>query len=268
MPSSFSPSSFNLASFNLECDGPVARITLDRPDKHNALDRDAWVALGETVAALGAAPEVRSVVIAARGGRAFCSGADIAEFATAFATADAAAAYGGAIAHALETVAGCPKPVIAEIDGACVGGGCALAMACDLRYASERSRFAITPVKIGAAYSYDDTRRLVSLVGPGRAKEILFFADFLSAEEACAAGLVNRVLPAGELRGFVAERAALAARRSRNALGVAKAVVNSIAAGAQTPPPEVSAAIAGIFASADFREGYAAFLEKRAPEFA
>lgn len=256
-----------MSSFAIQYQGPVARIVIDRPDKHNALNHAAWVTLGETVSCVGDRPDVRVIVIAGAGGRAFCSGADISEFEAAFATSASAVLFGGAIAHTLQVIAASPKPVIAEIDGACVGGGCALAMACDLRFASTRSRFAITPVKIGAAYAYEDTRRLVSLVGPGRAKEILFFAEFLSAEQACRAGLVNRVLEPDALPAFVAERAATLAGLSRNALRMAKTVVNAVAAHGEAATPALASEIGEIFASADFREGYSAFLEKRTPEF-
>ncbi len=256
-----------MSSFTLSNNGPVARITLDRPEKHNALDHAAWVALGESVAALATDTQTRVIVIGATGGKAFCSGADISEFEAAFATPASATDYGGAIAHALEVIANCPKPVIAEIDGACVGGGCALAMACDLRFASSRSRFAVTPVKIGAAYSFADTRRLVSLVGPGRAKEILFFGEFMPAEEACRAGLVNRVLDLEVLPGFVAERAATLARLARNSLRVSKGVVNAIVAGSG-PTADLIHDLGSIFASDDFREGRSAFLEKRTAVFA
>lgn len=256
-----------MSSFTLSTDGPVARITLDRPEKHNALDHAAWVALGESVAALATDTQTRVIVIGATGGKAFCSGADISEFEAAFATPASATRYAGAIAHTLEVIATCPKPVIAEIDGACVGGGCALAMACDLRFASSRSRFAVTPVKIGAAYSFADTRRLVSLVGPGRAKEILFFGEFMPAEEACRAGLVNRVLDPEALPGFVAERAATLARLARNSLRVSKGVVDAIAAGSG-PTADLIHDLGSIFASDDFREGRSAFLEKRTAVFA
>ncbi|WP_319496028.1 enoyl-CoA hydratase-related protein [uncultured Cohaesibacter sp.] len=248
-------------------EGPVARITLNRPDKLNALDTASWRKLGEIVRNLSADETVRVLVIGSAGERAFCAGADISEFETTYATLESAAEFGVIFTEALGALLDTPKPVIAEIDGVCVGGGCALIMACDLRYASDESCFAITPTKIGAVYSFADTNRLVQLVGPSLAKEMLFFAESIDAERALAAGLVNGIAERSDLAPLVAERAAKLARFSRSSLGLAKRTVNAITVGATEAEPQLSADIAQVFSSADFREGYAAFLEKRRPAF-
>ena len=247
--------------------GAVARLVLNRPDKLNALDRASWDRLGTMVRELGADPEVRVIVLSSAGDKAFCCGADISEFSVTYATPENAEAFTQSFTGALDALMSCPKPVIAEIDGLCVGGGCALIMACDLRYASPRSRFAITPTKIGAAYSFGDTNRLVQLVGPGRAKEMLFFAELLPAEESLRDGLIDRIYSQEALRDEVMARAAKLAGFSRNSLEIAKCAVNAIVAGSGEMPPEIGDKLGEVFASDDFREGYNAFLEKRSPAF-
>ncbi|MCA0042515.1 enoyl-CoA hydratase/isomerase family protein [Celeribacter litoreus] len=257
----------NEPSILLSKSGAVARLTLNRPDKLNALDTESWSALGRMVSDLDADPETRAIVVSSAGEKAFCCGADISEFSVTYATPESANAFSEIFTGALDALMHCSKPIIAEIDGLCVGGGCALIMACDLRYASDRSRFAITPTKIGAAYSFGDTNRLVQLVGPGRAKEMLFFAELAAASDACRDGLIDRVCASDGLTAFVNERAAKLASLSRNSLSVAKAAVNAIVAQTSDAPTHVNRMLGDIFSSDDFREGYSAFLEKRSPEF-
>jgi enoyl-CoA hydratase/carnithine racemase len=164
-------------------DAAIAEIVLNRPGKRNALGVASWRALVNACAGLAADPAVRVAVV--RGAPpAFSAGADIAEFGEVFRDAAAATAYNDLVQAALGAVERLEIPTIAMVAGDCVGGGCGLALACDLRFAAEGARFGITPARLGLAYTLADTRRLVDLVGPARAKDILFSARLLDAGEA------------------------------------------------------------------------------------
>jgi enoyl-CoA hydratase/carnithine racemase len=242
----------------------VATLVLDRPARRNAVTRAMWEALPPLLAGLAADQRVAMLVL--RGaGEHFCGGADIGEFAESYASAAAAARSNAAIRAGVEALAGFPKPAMALIRGACVGGGVSLALACDLRIAGTEARFAITPAKLGLTYNLGDTARLVRAVGISRAKELLFTARTLGAEEALRIGLLDRVAAAPE----AALDETLAAMRalSRPALRGLKRMVEAVAAGAREETPELAALFDDSFAGADFREGYAAFLEKRPPRF-
>jgi enoyl-CoA hydratase/carnithine racemase len=152
----------------LELDGPVAVLTIDRPAKRNAMSFEMWAAIPELV---GKAEEARALVI--RGTDHFSAGADIGEFATLRAGSDGALRY-GAVVHATErAIATFAKPTIAAISGSCVGGGCEIALACDIRIADAGARFGITPAKLGIVYNFTSTKQLVDAVGPAWAKQIL-----------------------------------------------------------------------------------------------
>jgi enoyl-CoA hydratase/carnithine racemase len=158
-------------------------------------------------------------------------------------------------------------PTIAVIRGACTGGGCGLALACDLRLAADDSFFAIPPARLGLVYALDDTRRLVDLVGPARAKEILFTGRRIAAREALDLGLVNEVVPAADLEARALELAAVIAGNAGNSIAAAKHVVNLIMDGTRAETPATRAMFDEAFNSAEFAEGARAFLEKRAPRF-
>ena len=186
------------AGLRLERDGAVAELVLARPERQNAIGRATWRALAEHCLALDADPAVRVVVV--RGEPpSFSAGADIAEFAEVFADASAAHAYNELVQLALDRLERLGKPTIAQIGGSCIGGGCGLAVACDLRFAASDARFGITPAKLGLAYSLGDVRRLVNLIGPARAKDLLFSARLIDADEALRLGLIDRVVPPDEL---------------------------------------------------------------------
>ena len=225
-----------------------------------------WRALPHLVAEAVADRDIAVLCIAGTGGH-FCGGADIAEFAESYATPQATANTNAAIRHAVEALARCPKPTLALIKGACVGGGVALALACDVRLAADDARFAVTPVKLGLIYSHSDTQRLVRAIGAGRAKELLFSARLVLAEEASRMGLVDRLWPsttfAAESEAYVRTLAA----GSRPALRGAKAMVDAIASGALHDDAALADLFAKPFAGSDFAEGYAAFLAKRPPHF-
>ena len=248
-------------------DGPVATLLVDRPEKRNALTRAIWSAIPGLVAEAAADPEVVALVVRGAGTKAFSGGADIAEFPEVYATKAAIDTYTDAVRAAYAAVAGFDRPTIALVHGACVGGGCGIALCCDLRFAGAGARFGITPAKLGLVYSFVESRRLVDLVGPARAKDILYTGRLVSAAEAERIGLCDRVVPDEELEGAVGAYVAELAAVSRHSLKATKTMIDRIAAGAFAEDAEMRALFDDAFAGEDFREGYAAFMEKRAPSF-
>lgn len=244
----------------------VATLLIDRPARRNAMSRAMWRALPGLLAEAAADPRVAVLVLAGAGGH-FCAGADIAEFEACYRDAAAIAATNAAIRDGVEALAAFPKPVVAAIRGACVGGGVALALACDIRFAAADARFAVTPARLGLIYSHGDTLRLTRAVGAAWAKDMLLSARQVAAEEAGRIGLVERVVAAEALDAAVAAYAAGLAALSRPALRDIKRMVNAIAAGALTETAELAALFAAGFAGEDFREGQAAFIEKRPARF-
>lgn len=248
-----------VGAVRLEWRDGVARLLLDQPERRNAMTRAMWRALPGLVAE---AARAALLVVEGRGGH-FCAGADISEFAGTYGTAEGIAAANVEIAAGVEALAARAGPSVALVRGACVGGGVALALACDLRLAAADARFAVTPARLGLAYSHGDTLRLVRAVGAARAREMLFSARVVEAEEALRIGLVQRVVGAEEMEAAVEALGAA----SRPALRAIKAMVGAIEEGALRETLALRALFEDAFRGEDFREGYAAFLEKRPPVF-
>ncbi len=245
----------------------VARLTLNRPAKHNVINYEMWRGITSAVESFTADDTVRVVVVRGAGGRAFSAGADISEFARSR-QGDATETYNAATAAAHEALANCPKPTLAEIDGYCIGGGLGLALACDLRIASGHARFGIPAARLGLGYDYRSLRTLVGIVGPAVAKEILFTARRFDAAEAAGCGLVNRVVARPELEGVVAEWAQRIAENAPLTVGASKRIVAEILKDPDHRDPVLcDRLVADCFASEDYAEGQRAFLEKRKPRF-
>jgi enoyl-CoA hydratase/carnithine racemase len=243
----------------LRCDVAegVGTITIDRPDKRNAMSAAMWRELPVLLARLEADPAVRAVVLTGAGGH-FCAGADIGELADITA--------GDLAVAAEEALARFPKPTVAAVRGFAVGGGCQLAAACDLRFAAEDARFGITPAKIGIVYPGATTARLVQLIGPAAAKYLLFSGELVDAAHALRIGLLDEVLPAGELDARVAAFTRVLAARSQLTQQAAKDIVNSAAAGTLTREL-IDDWDRESRKGVDSAEGVAAFLERRTPRF-
>jgi enoyl-CoA hydratase/carnithine racemase len=207
------------------------------------------------------------VLILTGEGETFSAGADISEFADSYASPEEAVRTNATVRAGQAAVATLSKPVIARIRGACVGGGCGLALSADLRFAASDARLGITPARLGLAYSFADTKQLVDVVGPARAKDILFSARLIGAEEALTMGLVDRCLPPGALEAETRAYAESLAGLSQVSIRTAKAMIEAVRAGADTETDALRAAFEASFAGADFAEGYRAFLDKRRPEF-
>ncbi|NSL43017.1 enoyl-CoA hydratase/isomerase family protein [Streptomyces sp. 8P21H-1] len=231
----------------------VATVVIHHPAKRNAMTADMWRALPPLLDALAADPAVRVLVLTGEGGT-FCAGADISSL-----RGSAVEAQGLAVG-AEEALAAFPKPTLAAVRGHCVGGGCQLAAACDLRFADEGASFGITPAKLGIVYAASSTRRLVSLVGPATAKYLLFSGELIGAERALRTGLVDEVLPAGDLDGRVAEFGRILVSRSQLTQAAAKEFADG-----RTDRDAYWARQARD--AGDTAEGVAAFLERRPADF-
>lgn len=246
--------------------GGVGWLTIDNPERRNAVSLEMWQGLADAATAFEADAGVRLVVVHGAGGKAFASGADISEFEKERANADQKERYGAVAAAGRNALAALTKPLVAMIDGWCIGGGLAIALLADVRFASEGSRFAIPAARLGLGYEYAGVAMLARLVGPSAAKDILFSARQLDAAEALRIGLVNFVVPAAALEAAVADYAARLADNAPLTMRAAKAAVRLFERDARDAA-EVEALVNRCFDSADYAEGRRAFMEKRKPRF-
>jgi len=254
-------------SLRLDRDGAVATLVLDRPSRQNAIDRATWRSLAQRCQELERDSATRVVIVRGEGS-AFSAGADIGEFPEVFADEAAAHAYNELVQDALGRLERLSKPTLAQIHGNCLGGGCGLAVACDLRFAAEGARLGLTPAKLGLAYSLGDVRRLVAVVGPPHAKDLLFSARLVDASEALGLGLVDQVVPATELAARVREYADDLVRLSGSSQRRIKAMFGMIASGRLEEDADSRALRDGAAVHPDFLEGRRAFQERRPPRFA
>jgi enoyl-CoA hydratase len=251
---------------DLERRDAVAVLTLNRPEALNALSPELLDDLDRRLDEVAAAPALRAVVITGAGEKAFCAGADIAHMRTADAlTAREWARRGQAMADRLE---GFDAPVVAAVNGYALGGGCELALACDIRVASERARFGQPEINLGIVPGWGGTQRLSRLVSAGYAKEMILTGAPIGAAEALRVGLVNHVHPPGELLERAVELAATIASRPVWAAAAAKELCNRAVDGDRAGglAREIDV-FALAFTTADQREGMDAFFEKRPPTF-
>jgi enoyl-CoA hydratase/carnithine racemase len=256
-----------MSDIQIESTPPLAWLILNRPERRNAVTSAMWQALPALSAQLASDASLRVAMLRGAGREAFSAGADIAEMQAALTQPERMREMQAAVQVAQDAWARLPLPTIAVIHGACTGGGCGLALACDLRLAARDSFFAIPPARLGLVYSLADTKRLVDLVGPSFAKEMLFTGRRVSAQEAYDCGLVNHLFAADELDEAAREFALGIARNAQNSVRGAKRVVGALVDGAVTETPETRAWYDEAFATPEFAEGARAFLEKRPPRF-
>lgn len=250
----------------LSHDGPLSTLTIHRPEKLNALNRQVVGELYQAVTEVRSRRDVRALIVAGSGEKAFVAGADISEMREMrFEQARAFAAAGHAALDALEQL---PFPVIAAVNGFALGGGCELALACDFIYASDRAKFGQPEVKLGVIPGFGGTQRLLRRVGIARARELIYTGATISADEALRIGLVNRVVPAADLMNTVREVALQAAQMGPLAVAEAKKVLRE---GEGRSLRDANAfeieGFAGCFETTDQKEGMSAFLEKRTANF-
>jgi enoyl-CoA hydratase len=258
----FSPATAELL---YERRGPIAVLTFNRPASRNAMTWAMYEGLYEACEHVDADDRVRVLVLRGAGEKAFVAGTDIAQF-QAFSTADDALAYERNINRIVGRVETVQKPTVAMIHGYCVGGGAGIAMACDLRLASLDARFGVPIARtLGNTFSSQNFARLVALIGPSRTKELIFTARFIEAEEGKAIGLFSEIMPGERLESRTLGLAESIAGHAPLTLRSTKEAVRRILEHGR--PEEAQDLILMCYMSADFREGIAAFLEKRPPRW-
>jgi enoyl-CoA hydratase len=250
-----------------DVEGPVARLTFNRPEAHNAMTSDMYDALVEACERVDADAAIRVFVLRGAGGKAFTAGTDIAEF-TAFSSPSHALAYERRIDDILDRVERLRAATIAQVQGIATGGGCLLALACDLRVCTPAARFGVPIARtLGNCLSAANYARLVDLMGPARVKDLLMTARLMDAAEAAALGLVTRMAEAADLEAAVREVATTLAAHAPSTIRATKEMVRRIQAGRRPAATEADDLITTCYSSEDFREAVASFLAKRPPLF-
>jgi enoyl-CoA hydratase/carnithine racemase len=252
----------------MEKEGNICTITINRPERRNALTLEVLYRLGDALNALRDDSDVRVVVLRGAGERAFSSGMDLGG--GVMVSAEEMAQKGNPIDYAMESIISYPYPVIAMIYGAAMGAGCDLAATCDLRIAADTARMGINPVKIGGVYHPAGIQRLINVVGLPRAKELFFTGGFIDAQRAKEIGLVNQVVPAGELPSATYALAREIAENAPLAVSATKTIFNRLLKYQRLSAEdeaEIFALIDIAERSEDRKEGMRAFIEKRKPNF-
>jgi enoyl-CoA hydratase/carnithine racemase len=249
-------------------EGRVGIMTFNNPEKHNAVSFEMWEAAEKILDKFENDPEVGIVVLTGAGGKAFVSGADISKFESERASEEAVQRYNALVDKVYTRIYAFPKPTIAMIRGYCIGGGLNLAICCDMRFATEGSRFALPAAKLGLGYGYNGLRRYIETIGPVATKEIFFTARQFTSQEARRWGMVNEVVADDKLESTVIEIANTIADNAPMTIATIKRCTVEIL---KDPDKQNIAAcdamVAACFASSDYREGRTAFLEKRNPQF-
>ena len=247
-----------------DIDGSIGTLTFNRPQARNALTWEMYDALVTACEQVDATPSLRIMVI--RGaGEAFAAGTDINQFRD-FATGDDGVAYERRLDAIIDRVERVTRPTIALIDGPAVGGGCAIALACDLRLCTVRAKFGVPVARtLGNCLSMANTARLVDLIGPARTRDLLFTGRLIDAEEAMAAGLVTRMIGSDNIDAEVRMLALELSQRAVSTIAATKALLRTIRA--HRCPPSADDIIAKCYASDEFKEGVAAFLAGRKPRW-
>ncbi len=249
-------------------EGSTGWMLFNNPARHNAVSLEMWDAMPRILAEFEAEDSIRCIVLGGTGGKAFVSGADISEFAEKRSSRETIANYNAVAERASNALAACRKPTIAMIQGWCIGGGVGIALCCDMRIASDDSRFGVPAARLGIGYAYAGVARLADLVGPSFAKEIFFTARQFDATEAYQMGLINRVRPAAELESYVRGYAETIGVNAPLTIGAVKLCVDEHFKDAgERDLAGCKRAVDACAASADYTEGRTAFMEKRRPVF-
>jgi enoyl-CoA hydratase len=242
-------------------------LILNAPDRRNALSYDMWAGIPPIIERFAAEPRVRLVVLTGQGTGAFSAGADISEFDHNRATGESGQSYERVTEAAFDSLYRCAKPVVAAIRGVCFGGGFALALACDLRLASDEARFSVPAGKLGIGYGNSLTGALVRRLGAGTAADILLTAQTFSSSEALARGIVQRTAPADKFDALVASYVTMISDNAPLALAAAKIAIRATVDDDDAARAEAEKAFAICMRSEDYKEGRKAFAAKRKPQF-
>jgi enoyl-CoA hydratase len=249
-------------------EGSIGWVIFNNPERHNATSYEMWQSLPLVLKNYASDPEVRVIVFRGTGDKAFSAGADISQFKEKRSAPEAVQSYNEAADAASRALRECAKPTIAMIHGYCIGGGTAVAVGCDLRIAGESARFGVPAAKLGLGYRFEGIKRLAAVVGPAYTAEIFFTARQFSAQEAMQMGLVNRLLPDADLERNTLD---LASAMSANAPLTLAAVKRALVELGKDPGERdlglCQRMVEACFASDDYKEGQAAFMEKRKPQF-
>ncbi len=249
-------------------DGGIAQIIFNNPARHNAVSLEMWQRMKMLLTEFAADPDLRALVISGAGGKAFVSGADISKFESERASEDAVKLYNATSASVYEQLYNFPKPVIAKIQGYCIGGGANLAVCCDLRVCSDDAKFGIPAAKLGLGYGFPGVNRLAEIVGVSRAMELFFTARQVTAQEAYDMGLVNRVVPAADIDTAITEWTDMIAANAPLTIKTIKSVAREIGKPeSKRDLGRLDRMVEDCFKSADYIEGRRAFMEKRKPKF-
>lgn len=251
----------------LERDGSLASLVLNRPQKRNALTFAMWERIPELLTQFANDPRLRVLVVRGAGDKAFSAGADISEFETLRASSEDTQRYNETAGTAQDMLASLSKPTIALVYGACVGGGCGVALSCDIRFCEPSAKFAITPARLGIVYPVNVTKRLVDLVGPAHTKAILYTGMPIDARRAYEIGLVNDIFDAATADEEAMTIAETIASRAQYSVRSTKRIVELISAGLAEENSETLGLRSAAFDTADYREGVRAFMEKRPANF-
>jgi len=246
----------------------VGHIRLNQPEKHNAISFEMWQGMAEALDDFESDDAIRVIVLSGEGGRAFSAGADISQFEEKRGSTAAVETYNATMAQASQKLTQIAKPTIAKITGYCIGGALATALSCDLRIASDDSQFGIPAAKLGLGYGYGALKPLVGLVGPANAREILFTARRFTASEAYDMGLVNRVLSRDDLDTFINDYTETISGNGPLTIKACKQIIAEITKDPDQRDLDLCKRLNdACFDSDDYKEGRAAFMEKRKPNF-
>ena len=251
-----------------ESENGIARFTINRPEKRNAMTLAMWQHMGDIFEAWANDQHIRVIVIRGTGDKCFCAGNDITEFAKRRSTPKQIAHYNTITAKTYSALHTIPKPTIARIEGSCMGGGLEVALLCDIQIASEAATFGVPPAKLGLGYKLDDTALLVDNIGAKAAKELLLTGRQFPASDALRWGLVNRVVPADQLDTVIKDYAEEIAANAPLSVKTGKLIANEAAKPKQDRDEELCQTLVDACnRSEDIVEGRQAFSEKRPPKF-
>ena len=246
----------------------IGWIVFNNPARHNAVSMEMWQALPIVLDAYAKDPEVRVIVLRGEGEKAFVAGADISQFKEKRSSPEAVNAYNTAADGANHALYECPKPTIAMIRGYCIGGGTAIAVGCDIRIAADDARFGVPAAKLGLGYRFPGIKRLADVVGPAFTAEIFFTARQFTAQEALAMNLINRMVPVAELEQYTRTYAeTIASNAPITIAAVKRALVEYLKNPEERNLALCQKMVDECYASADYKEGQTAFMEKRKAVF-